>query len=524
VVDHAALHRGVSFADLAVASLRRYPHRVALVHGELRLTYREVERWAAGIAAALSAHGFGRGDGMVVLTGNSPYYLPALLAVAALGGHVTPLHPLLSEADQAFIIGDSKAKALMFNPSLFDEHVSSLTSRLETKPDLYALGPSGLAVDVLALAEEQPVHRLRPTATADDVVALVYSSGTTGQPKGVVQKNCQSVEMVKLCIPAWQLPHEEFRFLAVTPISHASQAFVLPALMAGGTVVLDEGFHPQRFCQLVAEHEITVTFAVPTMIYALLDSGELQHHDLSSLTTIVYGAAPMSPARLEEALRVFGPVFVQLYGQAEAPATVCSLRKDEHDPTRPGLLASCGQPVPGVLVEIHDDHDAPVDAGVVGEICVRGPLVSEGYWQRPAETEELFRNGWLHTGDMAYADGDGYLFIVDRRKDMIITGGMNVFAREVEDVLTAHPAVAVAAVIGVPDDRWGEAVTAFVAIHPDYTVTGDELSAHVRDRKGPIFAPKKVHLVDSIPLTAIGKPDRKALRAEAWTGQQRNIH
>jgi fatty-acyl-CoA synthase len=458
------------------------------------------------------------------LTGNSAYYFPLMLAAASLGGRMTPLHPLGSIEDHAFILADSQAKVFAFTAGLFEAKVEQTLAALEDKPELFALGTSGLAPDLLQDVADRADTRLAPTSTADDPIVVIYSSGTTGKPKGILQRNRSAVEMLKLGVPGWQLPHENFHFLAVTPVSHASQAFIIPALMAGGTVYLDEGFEPDRFCRTVEERRITVTFAVPTMIYALLDSGAARRYDMSSLQTIVYGAAPMSPSRLAQALEVFGPVFVQMYGQAEAPAALCSLRKDEHDLQRPHLLASCGRPIPGVRVEILDDDDIPVPVGSVGEICARGPLVSEGYWRRPEETAALFRNGWLHTGDMAYADDDGFFYIVDRKKDMIITGGMNVFPREVEDTITEHPAVRAVAVVGVPDDKWGEAVKAVVVLHPDEHLSEADLIAFVRERKGPVLAPKSVDFVAEIPLTPIAKPDRKALRARYWAGQARQVH
>jgi fatty-acyl-CoA synthase len=299
---------------------------------------------------------------------------------------------------------------------------------------------------------------------------------------------------------------------------------VVPCWIHGGTVVLQSGFEPERFLTAIEEHHITTTFAVPSMVYTLLDDPAVGRHDTSSLTNVVYGAAPMSPARLAEAYERFGPVFVQLYGQAEAPACVTALRKEDHDPARPELLASCGQVLPGVTVELHDDDDHEVPLGEVGEICVRSPLVAEGYWKRPELTAETFRNDWLHTGDLARADEAGFLSIVDRKKDMIITGGMNVFPTEIEQVLTAHDAVARAAVLGAPDDRWGESVLALVVLRPGQTVSPEELQALVRERKGPVFTPKVVEFVDSIPLTPIGKPDKKALRARYWAGQSRQVH
>ncbi|HVW32226.1 MAG TPA: AMP-binding protein, partial [Acidimicrobiia bacterium] len=219
-----------------------------------------------------------------------------------------------------------------------------------------------------------------------------------------------------------------------------------------------------------------------------------------------------------------GPVFFQFYGQAECPMTVSVLRPHEHDVDRPDRLASCGRPVPWLDVALLDDAGAPVTPGDPGEICVRGPLVMQEYHHQPELTAEALRGGWLHTGDVARTDDEGYLTIVDRKKDIIVSGGFNVYPREVEDVLSAHPAVAAVAVIGVPDPQWGEAVKAVVVRRPGTAVGGDELIALVRDRKGRVNAPKSVDFVDEIPLSPLGKPDKKALRAPYWPSGGRQVN
>jgi fatty-acyl-CoA synthase len=240
---------------------------------------------------------------------------------------------------------------------------------------------------------------------------------------------------------------------------------------------------------------------------------------------VIYGASPMSPARLVEAMKRFGPVFMQLYAQSEAPNTVTVLRQRDHDPERfPHRLASCGVPIVGNQVRLLDEAGDEVPVGEVGEIGVRGPLVMKGYWNKPEETARAFRNGWLYTGDLARRDDDGFIYIVDRSKDMIISGGFNVYPREIEDVLTTHPAVGAAAVIGVPDGKWGEAVKAVVVLKAGARVDPEALIALVRERKGTVYAPKSVEFADSLPVTGLGKPDKKALRARYWGGQQRSVH
>jgi fatty-acyl-CoA synthase len=220
---------------------------------------------------------------------------------------------------------------------------------------------------------------------------------------------------------------------------------------------------------------------------------------------------------------IFGPVFVQLYGQTEAPQCITSLRKIDHDLGNPRRLGSCGRPNPLVEVKLLDSDLREVAVGEPGEICVRGPQVMDGYWKRPEATEETLRGGWLHTGDVAVKDADGYLYIVDRTKDMIISGGFNIYPREVEDALMAHHAVASAAVIGIPDEKWGEAVKAFVVLKPGANNSAAELQAHVKEKRGAPWSPKSIDFVDAIPVTGLGKIDRKLLRAPYWEGRTRGV-
>jgi fatty-acyl-CoA synthase len=276
--------------------------------------------------------------------------------------------------------------------------------------------------------------------------------------------------------------------------------------------------------EAIQKYRITTMMLVPTMLYVLMDHPKANEYDLSSLQTVYYGASAISPTRLKEAIERFGPIFFQFYGQAECPMTITVLRKEEHDPNNLERLATCGRAVPWVHVALLDDDGNQVPDGEPGEICVQGPLVMAGYWNKPEQTEEAFKHGWLHTGDVARKDADGFLTIVDRKKDMIVTGGFNVYPREVEDVLTKHPSVSAAAVIGVPDEKWGEAIKAVIVVRPGTTVEPAELIDLVRQAKGSHQAPKTVDFADSIPLSPLGKPDKKALRAQYWGSATRQVN
>jgi fatty-acyl-CoA synthase len=283
-------------------------------------------------------------------------------------------------------------------------------------------------------------------------------------------------------------------------------------------VVLHQSFDPGAWLTTVAEERINYAFAVPTMIHSLLDHGGIDRHDTSSLETVLYGAAPMTPARIAEAWHAFGPVLQQGYGQTECLGMCTSLRKDEHDPAhQPELLATCGRPATETRVAILGEDGEPLPRGEIGELCLRSPAVMTGYHNQPEQTAIALQDGWLHTGDLAVCDERGYYSIVDRKKDMIISGGFNVYPREIEDVIATVPGVSSSAVIGLPDDKWGEAVTAFVVPRRGQPVDPAKLLATVRERKGPHQVPKAVHVVDELPLTAAGKIDKKVLQAQYRT-------
>jgi fatty-acyl-CoA synthase len=318
----------------------------------------------------------------------------------------------------------------------------------------------------------------------------------------------------------WEWP-EAPRFLLCTPLSHAGAAFFAPTLAKGGQMVVLPRFDPGEVLRTIEGQRITATMLVPSMLYALLDHPDSRTRDLSSLETVYYGASAINPTRLAEAIERFGPIFAQYFGQSECPMVISYLAKADHVGDR---LASCGRPSAFLRTALLGPDDRPVPQGDPGEICVAGPVLAGGYWNKHEETAEAFRDGWLRTGDIAREDADGFWYIVDRTKDMIVSGGFNVFPREVEDVVGEHPAVAQVGVIGTPDEKWGEAVTAVVVLREGRALTDDvvaEIRDSVRQRKGSVHAPKQVIAADMLPLTPLGKPDKKALRAQFWQGERR---
>ncbi|QIG80981.1 AMP-binding protein [Stakelama tenebrarum] len=506
-------HRKLHVTDVLANALNQGGDRplIRLADGT-SLTVSDVRDETSRFVQALASLGVARGSRVGLLSPNRPEVLHVSHSVQLSGALYMALHPMGGLRDHLHVLRDADVDLLIFDAAAYGDRAAEIAAELPGLK-LAAFGPSNLATDLCAAAAACAPQKLVPPAIdPDDVVRLAYSGGTTGKPKSIPSTQRVSMECLRIMMAEWEWPVPP-RVLSCAPLSHAGAAMTLPTLLKGGTLLVLPQFEPVAVMEAIQEHRINCTMMVPTMIYALLDHPRFGEFDLSSLETVFYGASAISPARLKEAIERIGPVFFQFYGQAECPQTICLLRKADHDPDDLQRLASCGRPVPWLDVELLDDDCNPVPDGEPGEICVRGPLVMDGYRDNDALNEATFRGDWLHTGDVAVRDPGGFLRIVDRKKDMIVTGGFNVYPREVEDVLTAHPAVAAAAVVGLPDEKWGEAVTAFVVPRQGEPIDADALIALVREQKGRFQAPKAVHVIDAIPVTPVGKPDKKALRA-----------
>lgn len=507
------LHRPLYVPDLLINALRQMPERplLHLLDGPT-LSVGDVRDATSRFVQALQSMGVGAGTRVGLLSANRPEVLHVANAVQVMAAIYVPMHPLGGLADHRYVVTDAEVDILIFDAERYGERAGELAQQAPGMR-LLALGASPLAEDLGQLAQGfTPVPLIAPHVQPSDVMRLGYSGGTTGKPKALASVQRTGLATVSIMMAEWEWPNPP-RFLSCTPLSHAGAAMFLPTLLKNGTMLVLPGFDPVAVMQAIQNYRINCVMLVPTMIYALLDHPRFGEFDLASLETVFYGASAISPARLKEAIEKIGPVFFQFYGQAEAPMTVTVLRKSEHNVSDMRRLASCGRPVPWVHVELLDSDNQPVADGEPGEICVRGPLVMDGYRDNPELTVEAFAGGWLHSGDVAVRDPGGFLRIIDRTRDMIVTGGFNVYPREVEDILSEHPAVSQAAVIGVPHPKWGEAVQAVIVLRAGQTVEARELIDRVAQRKGSFQAPKAVEFVDEIPQTAVGKPDKKALRA-----------
>ncbi len=506
----SSLYDSGTVGDLILGAIRRYPERVAFIEDERRLTYRALGDRISLAVGMLDALGLRPGDAVAQLSGNRSELFCLVAAAYVHGLRSVTLHAAASAADHAHILRDSGAKLFVAE----DYHAKGAADLKHLAGDGIAWFSHDETAGLRAFWSEAAMSApapLRSRRSPDGVIRLAYTGGTTGRSKGVMLTDRSLMANTLLWLAAFPMPDGD-RYLCAAPMSHGAGSLVLPVLLRGGTVVLQRGFDPGRFIAGVERHRIGTTWLVPTMLYALLDQPDLPAADLSSLHALVYSAAPAAPTRIRQALDRFGPILVQAYGQTEAPNTILVMNQQDHRDAPPGRLHAAGRPSPGIQVALLDDEGREVAQGDVGEICVRGPLVMDGYWNQPAQTEEALRDGWLHTGDLAHRDADGFVHIVDRKKDMVISGGFNVYPREVEDTLSAHPDVAAVAVFGLPDDRWGEAVTAVVVPRPGRHPQVQDLRDFVRERKGAVHTPKTIEFVDALPLTSLGKPDKKALR------------
>jgi fatty-acyl-CoA synthase len=491
-----------------------------------RVTYAAAYDQLRRLISAFSELGVKKGTGVACLAANSSAMYLSELAIAALGGRYAGLHPLASAEEHAVMCDDCEIAFLLVDPK-FRDHATTLVSHMQSAPVVVSLGPSKDAIDVLAQAAHAiPVPTVVGAASVmdDDLLRIFYTGGTTGRSKGVEFTHRAIAHMSSNASRAWQMPQVP-RYLATGPITHGSFLMLMPTLLSGGCIIFHKGFQAERWLRAIEAEKANFAFIVPTMLYAALDSALLSEVDLSSLETVAYGGSPMSPSRLAKGIERFGRVFMQFYGQSECLGQATSLWREDHDPERlPHLLQSCGRPMPGVTVDLFDENDNPVPVGQSGEVVVRSEMTMRGYWKQPELTVETLRNGWLHTGDVAKRDEEGYFYIVDRKKDMIISGGFNIYPKEIEDILTAHPAIALASVIGVPHERWGEQVTAVVVPRPGAQVDESELQALVKQKKGSHYTPKAVIFVDDLPRTAVGKIDKQKLRRTYWSDSTRNVN
>jgi long-chain acyl-CoA synthetase len=508
------------------------PDTIALVDGDVRLTYRELSDRIDRLRGGLRGLGLAGGDRVAGLALNSASHFEAWTAIPTADLVFTDLNIRLALPELEFIVNDAGARVLCADARHWD-----LASELHARcPSLERLvwmdggpSPDGAPTwDDLAAAD--PIAP-PPDLDADRLASISYTGGTTGRPKGVMQTHGNLVVNAKHMLWANPMSADD-RFLHLTPMFHAAGvANVFAHMLVAGTHVICPGFDPDLVGRMIEEHRITVCVLVPTMINMFLDHPGTRERDLSSWRMCFYAASPIPVPLLRRAMEELPCGFAQGYGMTEMCPHVAQLTADDHERAIAGdadalrRLASAGTPCVGVDVEIRRPDGSACEVGEVGEITVRGPNMMPGYWNRPEETERaITSDGWYRTGDLAAADDGGYLFIVDRAKDMIVSGGENVYTTEVESALASHPAVVEAAVFGIPDERWGEAVHAEVVIRPGSEVDGDELTDHCRRAIAGFKVPRSIVVrTEPLPKSGAGKILKRDLRAPYWAGRDRSV-
>ena len=520
----------LTIGDYYDRCVNSFGDRTALTFGDQSYRYAEIGEKANCLLTALQKIGMKKGDKIAFLMANCPEYVFCEYAVAKSGCIRVPLAVLLSSNDHIYMMNQAECSTLIYHERLASR-VKDMIPHLETVKNFICVSedPSDLMeghLHLQSLIEEHPPEPEKVDVDPEDLVGIYYTGGTTGKPKGVMLSHRAWVYTILIEMLDLGFGWEEV-FLYPTPLTHAGGCLMLPVLLRKGRCVIIDHFDPKIFLETIEKEKVTMSFLVPTMIYVLLDYPDLKKYDLSSLRNIIYGASAIAPERLKQALTTFGPIFSQLFGQTEAPMMISALSREEHvvdDPEREKkVLSSAGRPTFHAWIRLMDDDGNEVERGEPGEVVVKCANIMTGYFKNPEATAETIKDGWLHTGDIAQQDEEGFLYIVDRKKDMIVSGGFNIFPREIEDVLFEHPAVKGAAAIGVPHEKWGEEVKAIVVLHEGKTVEEKDLIQFVKERKGSLMAPKTVEFWDAIPLTNLGKVDKKAMRAKFWRDRDRMV-
>ena len=515
--------RVIDFFDRGATA---FPDRVCLKDEHNAWTFDAVRRMTWQAARALQVAGFQPGDRIAVYSPNGATAFAAVLAVFRAGCVWLPVNvrnPLPETIDYL----RSNSCAGLFFGSRYEAEAGEIRAALPGLKRAQCLDAEFEQQPAFATwcAAQDPAP-IEADVASGDVAIIKSTGGTTGKPKSVMISHRNMATMVANFLAL--MPHDAPPVnLVAVPMTHGAGNIALALLTLGATLVFLERADPARILGAIETERVTTVFLPPTVIYSLLAHPDARKHDYSSLSYLIYSAAPMSVDKLREAIELFGPVMTQAYGQTEAPLLCTFMGPAEHlldDPEQlRRRLASCGRQTPFARVEIMDDEGRLLGCNEPGEIVVRGDLVMMGYHDNPAETEQASRYGWHHTGDVGLRDEAGYFYIVDRKKDMIISGGFNIYPSEIEQVLWSHPAVQDCAVIGVPDPKWGEAVVAIVELKASQTSTEDDLSAFCRERLGGMKTPKRIEFWTELPRSPVGKVLKRDIRERFWQGQTRRV-
>lgn len=510
------LDRGASF----------YPNRTCLKDDNVSWTYEEVRQITHRYAQALHQEGIKPGDRIGVYSANGAAGFAAILAIFRAGCIWLPVNARNPLHENAEFLRKHECSALLFDR----RHEGEAADAAAAVATLKKFSCLDIEMEQCAIAAGPVGQRACTLVDVDrsgDHVAIIKSTGgTTGKPKSVMITHRNMSSMIANFLALMPYPAPPVNLVAV-PMTHGAGNIALALLAVGGTLVFLDRADPDRILSAIESERVTTLFLPPTVIYTLLARPDIRSHDYSSLRHLIYSAAPMSAEKLREAIEVFGPVMTQAYGQTEAPLLCTFMSPQEHmvddHAALQRRLTSCGRQTPFTRVEILDEEGRMLGANQVGEIVVRGDLVMAGYYDNAEENEKVSRFGWHHTGDVGLRDEQGYIYIVDRKKDMIISGGFNIYPSEIEQVLWSHPGIQDCAVIGVPDPKWGETVMAIVELKPGISAQDIDLPQFCRQRLGSMKTPKKFEFWPELPRSSVGKVLKKDIRERFWAGQTRRV-
>jgi long-chain acyl-CoA synthetase len=508
-----------------------YPNKRAVVDAPKEFTWKEVNERANCLANALMGLGCRKGERVALLGYNSSEYVESIFACAKAGLIFVPLNFRLSPPEMEYILNDSTPTTLLFGED-FSDIGSNLRPTFSLNYICIGDAPEWSIEYENLIKSSSPDEPPEDLVSEDDPAEIFYTSGTTGLAKGVVHTHRARLRGALACVIDGELNYDDVHLVNVPALCHAAGwVWMLANASVAASIVISQlrGFDPESILKTVQDYSITNLQLVPITIMHLIEFAHIKEYDLSSLRLIFYATAPMPPGPLKKALNIFGNVFMQPYGLTETGPNVTCLHKKEHsinglsDEEAEKRLKSCGRPCYGILVKLVDEKGQEVPPHTVGEIVVKSTDLMEGYWNNEEETQKVLKEGWMYTGDLAIYDEDYYVYLVDRKKDMIISGGLNIYPAEVERVLYEHPAVSQCAVIGVPDDRWGEAVKAFVVLEKGQQASDDNIIEFCKESLASYKKPKSVEFVEELPRNPQGKVLKRVLREKYWADRERNI-